>query len=268
MLKLLALNPYLVFGGPTAAYPDVPTDENVLKQSGKYVHESLAERFNLLVWNIHKAEDGSIWQQDFKTLSQQSDIVLLQEGHQSPVYQNATEELSTMLWSFVTSFVYKGFDTGVVIGSNTKPLKTSWLRSPGREPLLASPKMTALSEFDISVTKNNLLIANIHGINFVTNGTFYDHINQVIAALQKHDGPLIFAGDFNTWNSGRFKFLSESCEKLGLKIVNFKQDPRKLPLDHIFYRGLTPTSSEILESITSSDHLPLRVGFKIETDPS
>jgi endonuclease/exonuclease/phosphatase (EEP) superfamily protein YafD len=127
--------------------------------------------------------------------------------------------------------------------------------------------MALLVEYSLPTTQEHLLVANVHGINFVTNGTFYDHITQIIATLKGHRGPLIFAGDFNTWNSARLEFLQEQSRQLGLEQVQFRTDPRRLPLDHIFYRGLKADQADILSNINSSDHLPLQIEFNSESVP-
>ncbi len=263
--KYLLFAPVLLLAGPSAAEPEIPADDKVLSQTGHSNKTKLPSNFKILVWNIHKAEDGPAWQRDFHHLASNNDVILLQEGYQVQTYKEVIGQLPNVLWSFATSFVYRGFETGVVTGSSAKPVNTRWLRSPGREPLVQSPKMTILSEFDIIGSDENLLVANIHGINFVTNGTFYDHVTQVVMAIEKHKGPLIFAGDFNTWNSSRRDFLQSHCDKLGLSMVDFKIEPRNNPIDHIFYRGLVPNNSEVLAKINTSDHLPLSVEFSVST---
>lgn len=263
LLRFLLFAPVLLLAGPSAAEPEIPTDDRVLSQTGHFVASELPETFRLLVWNIHKAEDGPAWQRDFHHLAMNNDIILLQEGHQIPTYKEVIGQLPDKLWSFATSFIYRGHDTGVATGSSIKPLNTQWLRSPGREPLVNSPKMTILSEFQIAESQESLLVANMHGINFVTNGTFYEHVTQVISVIKKHKGPLVFAGDFNTWNSSRMEFLTTHCDSQGMSMVSFKNESRRIPLDHVFYRGLVPHKSEILNSITTSDHLPVAVEFMV-----
>lgn len=259
----------LLLGDPQArAWPNVPSDDSVLNHIGQTQSTELPAEFRILVWNIHKAEDGTQWQRDFHHLATKSDLLLLQEGHQVQAFNDVLERLPERIWSFVTSFVYKGSNTGVVTGSSATPLRTTWLRSPGREPLVNTPKMTAITEYDLSGHQHNLLVANIHGINFVTNGRFYEHITQVITVMEQHQGPMVFAGDFNTWNSSRMEFLVSRCRSLGLEMVNFETDPRTLPLDHVFYRGLSLKKSEVLAHVNTSDHYPLAVEFTMTPQSS
>lgn len=259
----IAFSTIIAISQVVPAEPNIPSDDKVLTQTGQASLAELPNHFRLLVWNIHKASEGETWQKDFHALASTSDLVLLQEGYAINTFEQATKNIKNMLWSFATSFVHEGYDTGVVTGTISNPLRTFWQRSPGREPVINTPKMTILSEFDLPQSSKSLLVANIHGINFVTNSLFYEHIAAVITVLEKHDGPIIFAGDFNTWNGGRYDYLKTRTGALGLKFVTFKKDPRKVALDHVLYRGLNTKSAAILEDISSSDHLPLKVEFTL-----
>lgn len=240
---------------------DIPADNSVLIERGNAEQSELPPKFKMLVWNIQKAEAGERWQKDFQSLAAENDVLLLQEGYLNSIYENTVDSISNVLWLFATSFIYQGHETGVTTGTRIKPFATQWLRSPGREPLVNSPKMSLLTQFNYSDSPQKLLIANIHGINFVANNVFNDQINQVVTALEKHQGPMIFAGDFNTWNDGRMNLLKKKCKQLGLSEVVFKDDTRKIQLDHIFYRDLTPHQPQILSKINSSDHYPLSITF-------
>lgn len=263
ILFTIAIATQIALASETAVQALLPADDQVLKQTGNANKNNLPQQFRMLVWNIHKAEAGKDWQRDFHHLASQSDLTLIQEGYWIDSYKETIEQLSNQLWSFATSFIYNGYETGVAIGSASKPAKISWLRSPGREPLVNSPKMTILSEMPLDQSKDSLLVANIHGINFVTNGDFYDQLDEVVQVIKNHRGPLIFAGDFNTWNPMRMNYLKKLCEQLELKIAKFRDDPRQNPIDHVFYRGLELTRAEVLATIKSSDHLPLMVEFRL-----
>jgi len=85
--------------------------------------------------------------------------------------------------------------------------------------------------------------------------------------MQAHEGAMIVAGDFNTWNKKRLQKLHEVREKLGLKMVPFaKTSGVKIfmgkQLDFIFYRGLELVESKALAEHGLSDHNPLFATFK------
>ena len=56
-----------------------------------------------------------------------------------------------------------------------------------------------LQWFPITGTDQQLLVVNVHAINFVMLHTFEAFIKQLISAMKNHHGPILLAGDFNTW---------------------------------------------------------------------
>lgn len=109
-----------------------------------------------------------------------------------------------------------------------------------------------------------MLVLNIHGINFVNNLAFENQIVQNLTRVKAHTGPVIYAGDFNTWNSARKDFLITKAREVGLEasVLTVNGLPKPI-LDHILTRGLTVQSGRTLEEITSSDHKPLEVTLKV-----
>jgi endonuclease/exonuclease/phosphatase (EEP) superfamily protein YafD len=83
-------------------------------------------------------------------------------------------------------------------------------------------------------------------------------MNQAKAEMLKHDGPVIFAGDFNTNMPAKVKFLMKMTGALGMQSLEFKNDARMKTLgqiiDYIFVRGLHPKDSSVLGHLKSSDH--------------
>lgn len=96
-----------------------------------------------------------------------------------------------------------------------------------------------------------------------------EHIHHYVAT----DAPLIIAGDFNDWRGRIERHLHE---QLGMQEV-FRQTHGKfartfpswlplLPMDRIYYRGLTPTACERLVHAPwpdLSDHAPLAASFRL-----
>ncbi len=84
--------------------------------------------------------------------------------------------------------------------------------------------------------------------------------------IHMHIGPMIWAGDFNTWSRSRKKFLEDIAYELWLTWLQPNNDTRFLKLDHVLYRGIEPTYAEVITSIWSSDHYPVIAGFRINID--
>lgn len=244
---------------------DIPQDQDVLTQLGQCQHEQLSSNFQLFVWNIKKAESKNSWARDFEHFSAKSDIVLVQEGMIDSFMPQVVLRQKNYCWNFATSFIEKdGDQTGVMNGSYATPLMVHFLRSPGREPLIKTPKMVLVTEYALANSNQTLWVANIHGLNFVADRQNREQIEQVAAFLKQHQGPLIFAGDFNTWNTNRLAYLEEILGKLNMKRLLFENDNRGFKLDHVYARGLIPTSTTLHNDIKTSDHKPLSATFRLQ----
>jgi len=84
--------------------------------------------------------------------------------------------------------------------------------------------------------------------------------------LKNHQGPLILAGDFNSWRKDRQAILDKLSHALSLQRVGYESHRRITvfgnPIDHVYYRGLDIVDASS-PSVTSSDHNPLLVTFKL-----
>lgn len=135
------------------------------------------------------------------------------------------------------------------------------------EPIFIIPKMILVSTYPLSGVDRRLLVINVHMVNFtVTSEIVRKQLAEVAEIIKKHDGPVIVAGDFNTWNSDRESLVKGAMTKLNLQPVTFNPDNRSLfmnrPVDGIYYRGLEVTASNSY-LVESSDHNPLEVHFKL-----
>lgn len=214
----------------------------------------------LLVWNVHKGSSDQ-WAGDFKTMSSDSDLILLQEAH---LHQGFAAGLVDMRrWDLVEAWQYGGAPTGVLTASKAAPVKVRALER--REPLLRTDKSALLTEYRLVGTEQTLLVANIHAINFTPDTrAFREQLNAVAELVNEHEGPVIFSGDLNTWREGRRAIVEAIARSLGLSEVGF-DGPRKrfgrFPLDHVYYRDLDLLTADV-PAVGSSDHNPLRVRFR------
>ncbi len=113
-----------------------------------------------------------------------------------------------------------------------------------------------------------LLVANIHAINFVTAKVFKEEIERIETQISNFKGPVIVAGDFNTWSEKKIKILEEFAKRLSLVEVIFQDDKHikkvfNKRLDYIFYKGLHVEVSKAIKNTKLSDHNPLIVKFNI-----
>ncbi len=222
-----------------------------------------AEAITLLSWNIYKGS-GERWRDDYQRLAKDKDIVLLQEGvldAEIPLHVSEQHQF----WRSVVAFHYGDSPSGVMTASRNKPLSECGLLES--EPLIQVPKSALISYHSIADSDKQLLVANVHAINFTLGlGSYRAQMQALTERLQTHQGPMVVAGDFNSWSDARFEVLSEMREQLALHRLNFSNDQRSQifdrPIDEIFYRQLEPVDQQVY-SVTSSDHNPLEVTFRL-----
>ncbi len=215
----------------------------------------------VLVWNVHKGSSAE-WIGDFRTMSTDTDLVLLQEAHLHKEFADGLVGISR--WDLVQAWRLHRAPTGVLTGSDAEPLSVRALEH--REPLLRTEKSALITEYRIADSSKTLLVANVHAINFtIDTRAFRAQLTAVAELLDEHVGPVILSGDLNTWRDGRRAIVHEIADALQLTEVEFngpRKQFRQYPLDHVFYRDLQVLSSSVTE-VGSSDHNPLQVTFRM-----
>lgn len=243
----------------------IPPLESSLHSFGENHKEHLSGEINLFVWNVYKHVRPN-WGEDFKTSVKDQNLILLQEAVvNESLHMPWLEHFPSWHWKMATSFEYKKnrFRTGIATGASAKAHQLKAVRSEDQEIFLWTPKMSLVALYRLEQNPNKeLLVVNTHAVNFVLQSSFERQLLGLAELIKGHQGPVIFAGDFNTWNSQRERFLIGLTKSLGLDKLTFATDPRTLKLDHIFYRDLEVSHAEILHKINSSDHFPLIARLK------
>lgn len=213
------------------------------------------DHIHVLSWNIAKGRHPN-WQQDLVHLTQVADIALIQEAR---LEHSMHQAMSDCCWAFAPGFRRHNQTTGVLTIARAETIRHS-LHSH-REPFTMLPKAALITEYRLARHEHTLLVANVHAINFTPGtGHFQRQLQAVAHGLAEHKGPLIVCGDFNTWRNKRLRIVYELIGYLGLQAATFAEDHRRLgfglALDHIFYRGLQPKTSNV-RRVLSSDHNPI-----------
>ena len=224
------------------------------------------ERIAVLSWNIYK-ESRDDWQRDLRQLSQQRDLVLLQEAKRHSTLEAALKD-ARYRWAMTNAFYRDDMASGVLTASTQAALMHC--SQYVSEPIIRIPKSLLLSRYPIKGTTQTLLVANVHGINFTTGmGSYHQQFDALAAALEGHQGPVVLAGDFNSWSQARQDVLNDIARRFGLLRVGYRQHNRKRvfqrAIDHVYYRGLSIVHADS-PSVDSSDHNPLLVTFRLETE--
>ena len=225
-----------------------------------------ASGFSMLSWNIQK-ENQLGWESDFVRLSQNTDILTIQEAF-------LTKDLGRLLnrgkyyWHLVTAFEYQHVKAGVLTAATIEPDLVCPLRAT--EPLIRFPKTVLITRYPLANTHHSLIIANVHMINFAPHlSAFHNQARQMTEILVNHQGPMILSGDFNTWSEERLVIIEDMAGHLKLAPADFKTDlARKVfghTVDRVYYRGLTLEEALVIE-VTSSDHNPLLVRFRLNSE--
>jgi endonuclease/exonuclease/phosphatase (EEP) superfamily protein YafD len=224
-----------------------------------------AKDLKVLVWNVYKGKHPR-WAKDFCDVVKGHDLVLLQEAvTDDKMPQIWKNHFPTYAWNMAASFnINPEHATGVAIGSRVQPTSLQFVRSTGRELFLLTPKIALISTFEIHGHKQSLLVVNTHSLNFTTTAHFVKSIEEKVEEIRHHVGPVIFAGDFNTWNPRRWMALVQMLAALHLHPIEFENDSRFFKLDHIFVRGCKVHKTEILDGFKGSDHVPLEMIVSFE----
>ncbi len=227
------------------------------------------EKITLLNWNVHK-ETGPLWQDTMQSLLTRVDLLTLQEGALTSDLRDLLSNTLAGSWILASAFIQSGNHTGVLTASQIKPDFFCSFRVA--EPLIVVPKTVLITRYPIAGTTKTLLLVNMHMVNFSLATTAYrQQLRNAFVLINQHQGPLLIAGDFNSWSDGRMEIIQQFANGLGTVDVEFAEDNRVTffgrPLDHIFYRGL-----ELVEAVTSpvqvSDHNPMRVTFRLAEEPA
>ena len=223
----------------------------------------LAGPIRLLSWNIQKSQTEG-WEADLQALGGDRNLLLIQEASTEALIPGALSQ--TLHQAFAAGYSTRYQTTGVLTLSTVAPslqcILTAW------EPWLGTPKTTNITEYPLADSEQRLLVINLHAVNFAMG--MVDFTAQVAAlapVLKKHQGPVLVAGDFNTWSGNRHAYLQQFMSDHELAAVDFTPDHRSRfldrPLDHIYLRGMSALEARTV-AVSSSDHNPLLTTLEID----
>lgn len=230
--------------------------------TGRIPPELASGSISILDWNIYKGQRQD-WDVDLLELSRAKDLIFLQEA---PLNEKLRYMLGykDLYWNLNSALKFKGAETGVLIASAIKPLKSCGLRRS--EPIIGVPKTILINSYQIVGLTEKLLVANIHGINITFGtGAYRQQLDALEAVLEQHEGPILLVGDFNNWSEKRTAIMLQLAENLSLQFLDFNHAGRTTfwgePVDQILFRGLEPVTRAV-HPVTSSDHNPLTATFR------
>lgn len=240
--------------------------EIILPNSQLIVNKPLIDKttFTIMVWNIFKQKRADCIQ-ILEHYADETKLILLQEAQTTPQLLNFITRQNKIA-DHVPAYCFNNIYAGVMTITDTLPISIYSFRE--KEPLIRVPKSALITIYPIYNSTHQLLVANIHAVNFSIGVKSYrQQMHMLLNRIKEHNGPVILAGDFNAWSQQRLNLLYHLVSTNDLKPVNFSIDIRKTfmgrPLDFVFYRGLQLDTAKII-STSASDHNPLLVKFRLD----
>lgn len=222
------------------------------------------EDISLLNWNIYKG-NGEEWERDLSRFAHDHNLMTIQEAYLDESLLSILQE-NDFEWVMNAAFHLDNLPAGVMNLADVRPVRSCGFKT--KEPIIRVPKSVLISYYDIDGHDEHLLVANIHGINFTLGMDVYrQQLRQLHDAIMHHQGPMIVAGDFNSWSEERFTEVEQLLDDLSLSSLSYKVNNKTHifgnALDHVFYRQLEPVSNQVFE-VSSSDHNPISVSFRLQ----
>jgi len=232
----------------------------------EHCHTHIPDTFEILCWNVHKNNKKDLGFQSFlrKEVKRRGiDIILFQEAN---FRDNTHFELPGFSYDAAANLEFRREFYGVLTASKMESNYAKAYLSQGRESVLGPHKSLLLSHY-LFKDGSTLLILNVHAINFRENQRYGMELERFLHLLKAHKGPMILAGDFNSWNKKRMDKLQKVAQKLSLTAVPFEKTGKVKSfmgkeLDFIFYRELELLEAEVMDGHKLSDHNPLFARFK------
>ena len=214
------------------------------------------EAIRVLSWNIQKQSRPQL-SADLAGFCREIDLALLQEVHVEGNYLHHFHDG----WhrSFAPGFSLPRRTTGVMTLSVSGHRQQDRFCHP--EPILRTLKAANATTHALAGMDEPLLVVNLHAVNFSLGMQAYTRqLHDLLQCVDRHEGPVIFAGDFNAWHNMRKQLLDEIASHRGFVEVPFAVDHRMQifgkPLDYMFIRDLKVLEARTLAS-RGSDHNPL-----------
>ncbi|MGP1923457.1 MAG: endonuclease/exonuclease/phosphatase family protein [Arsenophonus sp. NEOnobi-MAG3] len=148
-------------------------------------------------------------------------LILLQEAQNSPKLINFV--LSQYLVAEqVAAIIFPQHASEVMRLARSHPIYCYPLRE--KEALLCLPKSALITVYPLYNTRN-LMIINIHTVNFSFGVDIYSRQLPTIGEhIKRYQGPVVFAGNFNTWSRQDINAFKHFTCSLQMKEVNFNTD--------------------------------------------
>jgi len=227
----------------------------------------LGDIFNLLSWNIYKVDhkDRDHFENYIQKINHalDVDIYCLQE---SKYKDQISFPINGFYSYFAANIQLKKHAYGVTTATNSKSLYAKPMLTQYKESVINTHKVSLLTCHSFN-DNEELIVINLHAINFRSTKIYVREFKKIEALIGEYkDSRMVIAGDFNTWNRKRIKYIKYFCRKKGFKIafLDNHQYVKKFannPLDFVLYKNLKVLQAKALYFADISDHNPIFVRF-------
>lgn len=244
--------------GPCSFLCDsIPNDANVMHSMGQASLPTLnSTKLSVLSWNIYKGRKAE-YRKSFAALAKGRDLIMLSEATTGSPVSDSFKAITGWEWHLAASFDMKNdIAAGTVLGSAARPSNVHFYRTKDIEPFVKSPKATVLAYYAVPGSSKKLLAISIHGINWDGDDALERQLNMILPEIKAHNGPVIFAGDFNTKNASRVALTKRILATAGLKQVPWENPIKKKQLDDAYTRGISVKRARFIHDYIDkgSDH--------------
>lgn len=232
-----------------------------------YDHSSSSElpsELNIAVWNIFKGNFKKKLRPELARIMEKNDLLLLQEV----VCAGDVMDVSpSRRHSFVQSICYRrqsGEPESLITCSTAAPQGVPFrVQSLSKEPIVATPKSSLITQFRITNSDELLTVVNVHFLLIKSRKTYLAELENITTRLRDFRGPMVVAGDFNTYLPRDFKRMDAAFKKLGLKALELSRPKLQLQLDHVYTRGFACIQKTVAAGLQASDHHPILLRLEL-----
>ncbi len=241
-------------------------DEESIWQWGEPKTKALPEVIDIGVWNIWKGSGGEAFISEYRRMLATCHLLLAQEAL---LTLRALAQFAPSGYAALHGATYRrkdGIRDGVMTVSSA-PLDgvPQRILCLAPEPLLNTTKASLVSTYKIENSDQRLCVVNIHATLIRRPSTAVRELEQVLSYIFEHHGPLIFAGDFNTFSKAYITEVDRVLSSVGLSRVIIEGDPRTTTtaLDQIYVRDIEVLQASVDTSFQHSDHFPILAKLKL-----
>lgn len=242
-------------------------EEEAIWQWGEPKAPALPRVIDVGVWNIWKGSGGDAFVTEYRRMVSNCHLLLAQEAL---LTLKALAQFAPSGYLALHGATYRrkdGIRDGVMTVSaahaDGQPQRILCLAP---EPLLKTTKASLVSTYKIEDSEKLLCVVNIHATLIRRPAMAVRELEQVLSYIDHHSGPILFAGDFNTFSKAYITEVDRVLSSVGLVRVVIEEDPRTTTtaLDQIYVRDIEVLHARVDTTFQHSDHFPILAKLKIK----